>query len=87
MFKQESKSKGGQEMKYKTIYGELVEGKVIQLLEHTVVIETTNEDRYLVHKRDYDPTYTREFQFDLGRCQRVGRQLGAQRLRQEVTSW
>ena len=74
-------------MNYKTIYGEKIEGKMIRILENTVIVETTDGNRYLVHKKNTPLYYTHAFQFDLRRCQKIGKQLLPEKGVKDITIW
>lgn len=62
-------------MKYKTIYGELVVGKIEKELENTVIVYTNTGERYLIHKLDLKKNLNafRSCKFNLKECQLNGR--------------
>lgn len=60
-------------MKYRTIYGELVIGKIEKELENTVIVHTNKGERYLVHKLDLKKNLKRTCKFNLKECQLNGR--------------
>lgn len=60
-------------MKYRTIYGELVVGKIEKELENTVIIHTNRGERYLVHKLDLNNNLNKTFKFNLKECQLNGK--------------
>ncbi|MGM0125738.1 hypothetical protein IGI37_003138 [Enterococcus sp. AZ194] len=74
-------------MNYKTIYGVTVEGVFIKELAHTIVVKTKNGDRYLVHKKDTNFDYPHRPEFDLRRCQRIGKQLLPEKGIKDLTIW
>lgn len=59
--------------KYKTIYGEIIKGKIVKSLINTVIVENLDGLRYLVHKKDIKLSCVNE-KFDLDTCQKIGRQ-------------
>lgn len=61
-----------------TIYGEVITGHIVSVLENTVIVEDTRNVRHVVHKDSITSNHVRahftfaQDRFDLEQCQTIG---------------